>query len=173
MMKKTLLTSVKFTVERRQYEHPTAGTVQRELVVHPGAVLILPLLDDETAVLIRNYRFSVGEELLELPAGTLESGESPIDCAARELEEETGHLAGRIEPLADFYTSPGFTDERMYCFIATELKVTAQRLDRTEQIRVTPMKLTDALAATLDGRIIDGKTIAALHLYQYRKARHA
>ncbi len=168
-MNDTLLTTGRFSVQRRAYSHPTAGVVHRELVVHPGAVVILPLAEDGTVVLIRNYRFAVGCELLELPAGTLEAGEEPIACAARELEEETGYRAERIVPLARFYTSPGFTDERMHAFVATGLSRTEQRLDATEQIRVETMPLSGALAATLDGRIVDGKSIAALHVYHYGK----
>jgi len=169
-MNETLLTTPRFAVERREFPHPKAGVVRRELVVHPGAVVILPILNDESAVLIHNYRFAVGSELLELPAGTLEAGEEPIDCAARELEEETGYAADRIEPLVTFYTSPGFTDERMHAFVATGLTRTAQRLDATEQIRAVTMPLADTLAATRDGRIVDGKTIATLHVYHYGKA---
>jgi ADP-ribose pyrophosphatase len=167
-MNETLLTATKFNVERREYEIPGHGRVHRELVVHPGAVLILPLLTPTDVVMIRNYRFSVRAELLELPAGTLEAHEPPLACAARELEEETGYVAGRIEPICQFYTSPGFTDELMYVFTATDLTATAQRLEATEQVRVETMALADALAATADGRIVDGKTIAALLLYHYR-----
>ncbi|HSW46678.1 MAG TPA: NUDIX hydrolase, partial [Phycisphaerae bacterium] len=110
-MDETILRARKFTVIRRTYDHPSLGQVAREMVVHPGAVTILPLLSAEEVVLIHNTRFTVGRELLELPAGTLDPPESPIDCAARELEEETGYVAGRLEPLCEFYTTPGFTDE--------------------------------------------------------------
>lgn len=167
-MREVLLQTRKFTVQRLEYDVPGQGMVRRELVVHPGAVTILPLLDPETVVMIRNYRFSVGAELLELPAGTLEPPEPPAECAARELEEETGYLAAHIERLCEFCTSPGFTDERMHVFVATGLTPTKQRLEATEQIRVEVMPLRDALAATADGRIIDAKTIASLHVYHYR-----
>lgn len=168
-MGQELLRARKFTVERCEYNVPGVGQVQRELVVHPGAVLILPLLDSRTAVLIHNYRFSVGAELLELPAGTLEPGEDPAVCAARELEEETGYVADCIEPLCQFYTSPGFTNELMYCYVATGLAHKGQKAEPTEQIRVQPMALADALVACADGRILDGKTIAALQVYHYRQ----
>lgn len=172
-MSDVLLTARKFRVERREYTIPGRGPVSRELVVHPGAVLILPLLADGQVVLIRNYRFSAGAELLELPAGTLEPGEAPTACAARELEEETGYRAARLEPLCSFYTTPGFTNEFMHAFVATGLEKTAQRLEPTEQIRVEIMPLAAALEATADGRIADGKTIAALQVYHYRVARGA
>ncbi len=170
-MDEVLLKAEKFQVKRREYDVPGRGLVRRELVVHPGAVTILPLLDPRTVVMIRNYRFSVGAELLELPAGTLEPPELPIDCAARELQEETGYRADRFEPLCEFYTTPGFTNEHMHVFVATGLTRMEQQLDATEQIRVETMPLTDALAATIDGRIVDGKTIASLQVYHYRFGR--
>ncbi len=168
-MTETLLQSTKFRVERREYNVPDRGPVRREVVVHPGAVLILPLLSASEVVMIRNYRFAVEAELLELPAGTLEPNELSIACAARELAEETGYLAGSIEPLCGFYTSPGFTNEKIQVFVARELTPGRQRLEATEQIRVETMPWADALAATVDGRIIDAKTIAALHIYQDRQ----
>ena len=95
----------------------------------------------------------------------------PIACAARELEEETGYVAGRLEPIGEFYTSPGFTNECMWTFAAYDLKQTAQKLDATEEIRTQIMPLADALDACLDGRIVDGKTIALLQMFNYRKGR--
>lgn len=168
-MSEILLHATRFRVERREYDVPGHGRVRRELVCHPGAVLILPLLDEDTVIMIRNYRFSVGAEILELPAGTLEPDEPPIDCAARELIEETGYDAGRIEPLCAFYTSPGFTDERMHCFVARDLTEVGQQLEATEQIRIAPMPYADAIAATTDGRIVDAKSIAALLIHHQGK----
>jgi ADP-ribose pyrophosphatase len=170
-MNEVLLKAGRFQVERLEYDVPGRGLVRRELVVHPGAVTILPLLDPQTVVMIRNYRFSVGAELLELPAGTLEPPEPPVDCASRELEEETGYRAAHFERLCEFYTTPGFTNERMHVFVATGLTRVEQRLEATEQIRVEIMPLADALAATTDGRIIDGKTIASLQVYHHRFGR--
>lgn len=170
-MSHVLLKTSRFTVERRSYDHPRAGRIVREVVVHPGAVTILALLEGDRVVLIRNFRFAVGRELLELPAGTLEPPEPPVECAARELQEETGYVAGRLEPLGEFYTTPGFTDEHMHVFLATDLKPGSQALDTTEQIRVEILPLADALAATADGRIVDAKTIAAFHLLEHRKGQ--
>jgi ADP-ribose pyrophosphatase len=175
-MGELLLATRKFRVERREYPQPGHGTIKREMVVHPGAVLILPLLPSpkgDQVVLIHNYRYSAERELLELPAGTLDPGEPPEACAARELEEETGYKPGRLEPLCAFYTTPGFTNEFMHAFLATELEKTSQHLDETEQIRVEIMRLDDAIDAAADGRIIDGKTIAALLTYHYRATRAA
>jgi ADP-ribose pyrophosphatase len=170
-MTEILLKASKFSVERRRYRLPGGREAQGEVAVHPGAVLILPLLSPSRILMIRNYRFAVGRELLELPAGTLEPPETAEACALRELEEETGYVAGQIEPLCQFYTSPGFTDERMHVFVASGLTAAVQRLEETENIQVEVMDLSDALRATADGRIVDGKTIAALHVYHYREAR--
>lgn len=170
-MSQVLLKSTKFSVERREYNVRGRTPVHREVVVHPGAVTIIPLLGPDKVVLIRNCRFSIGAELLELPAGTLEPPEAPLACAARELEEETGYVAGHFEGLCEFYTSPGISDEKMHVFVASDLRRTAQRLEETEEIRVEIMPLAEALAATVDGRIADGKTIAALQVYHYGRAR--
>ncbi|MGC4120712.1 MAG: NUDIX hydrolase [Myxococcales bacterium] len=95
--------------------------VRRDVVVHPGATVILPLLDGDRVCLIRNQRVTVGEELLEIPAGTLEPPEPPQECAARELAEETGYRARRWKKLAEFYPSPGVLSEKMHLFLAEEL----------------------------------------------------
>ena len=134
-----------------------------EIVAHPGAVVILPLLNGERCVMIRNYRPAVERELWELPAGTLDMpSEEPAAAALRELEEETGYRAGKLTPLCEFYSSPGILDELLRAFVATDLTKTQQNLDPTEQIRVEPMNITEALAMIRDGRIVDGKTIATL-----------
>ena len=112
--RETILKSRVFDVQRRTYDLGGGKTLLREFVVHPGAVVIVPRLDDGRFVMIRNMRRPVEEELLELAAGTREPSEKPIETAARELEEETGYQAGRIEPFIEFYTSPGFCTERMH-----------------------------------------------------------
>ena len=114
---------VKFGVERRRVPTRDGGSAIREVVVHPGAVVVLPFLDDGRVVMIRNRRFAVDETLWELCAGTLEPGEDPAVTAARELVEETGYEASSIEALTTFYTSPGICDERMYAFVATIQKL--------------------------------------------------
>lgn len=168
MRRETLVSGRIFSVERRWYPRDGGGTLMREIVVHPGAVTVLPVLADGSVVMIHNFRHAVEQELLELPAGTLEPGEAPVACAARELEEETGYAAARIEPLCEFFTTPGITNERMLVFVATELTKTRQNLQGDEQIRVEVMdsaRLQDMLA---DGRIRDGKTIAVLSTYFLR-----
>lgn len=155
----------RFRVERRAYA--VRGTPhQYDIIVHPGAAVILPVLDDGRLVLIRNYRVAVGEDLLELPAGTLEPGEAPATCVVRELAEETGYRAGQVTPLVSFYSSPGILTERMHTFVATQLTPGPTELDAGEEIEVTTMTLAEALAAVRAGRITDGKTILALLYYE-------
>ena len=167
----TLLQATKFNIERWTFDHTPVGRIDREVVVHPGAVLILPFLSDTEIIMIHNVRHVVGRELLELPAGTLENGEEPQSCAARELEEETGYRAGTLEPLCEFFTGPGICTELMHTFVARDLVRTAQKLDPTEQIRVEMLTLNRALQMIAKGEIIDGKSIAAIGSYHLRQGR--
>jgi ADP-ribose pyrophosphatase len=144
----------------------TGARHTREVVAHPGAVLVMGLLADDRVVLIRNRRYAVGETLWELPAGTLEKGEDPMNCAGRELLEETGYLAGRLKILLTFYTSPGILSERMYAFVAYDLQKQQTALEEGEEIEVVPVPWNEALEMVGDGRIQDGKTIATLLWYE-------
>jgi ADP-ribose pyrophosphatase len=161
-----IYTGVKFAVDRVQIRTHGGGTAQRELIVHGGAVLVLPLMDDGRVVMIRNQRFAVGKELWELCAGTLEPGEDPEVCAARELIEETGYEAKNIEKLCEFYTSPGMTNELMRVFTAKDLTHVGQRLEATEQIQVELRRWPDVLEMVRTGEIVDGKTIAGILFYE-------
>lgn len=136
----------------------------RELVAHPGAVVILPLLDDQV-VMIRNHRWAINRELWELPAGTLEPPEPPDLCAGRELVEETGYRAGRIVPLINFYSSPGFCSELLHTFVATDLEHVGQHLEETEKIQVELLPFTSVLEMVKSNQICDAKTIATLLYY--------
>ena len=164
-MPKQLLRTRLFTVEHRVYTRPGQEPVARDVVVHPGAVVILPILDERRIVMIRNYRYTLESELWELPAGTLEPNEEPIDTARRELEEETGYRAGRMHPLMEFFTSPGFLTERMHAFVATDLTVVGQRLQGAEQIVSEVVEVTEVRDRLLRGEFVDGKTIAVLGRY--------
>jgi len=157
-----LLTCMKFDVVRLRFEGPDGSEIIRDVVEHPGAAVIIPQLDDGRIVLIRNLRRTVGKVLWELPAGTLEPGEAPETCAAREVEEETGYRAGTLKPLTEFFPSPGILTERMYGFVATELEPTAQALDAGEEIEVFPIPQWQVRDMLKDGHIEDGKTIALL-----------
>jgi ADP-ribose pyrophosphatase len=150
--------------------HPAgAEPFTREIVRHPGAVVVLPLLADPAGgeprvVLIRNTRWALERELWELPAGTLEPPEPPEVCAVRELEEETGYIAGSIVPLGSFYTTPGMTDELMRAFLATDLTESAQALEPDERIVVEPTPLSRALEMLDRGELADAKSMLAVLL---------
>ncbi|MFA9479394.1 NUDIX hydrolase [Phycisphaerales bacterium AB-hyl4] len=156
---------VRFDVMAVGYPRRGGGEQRREVVVPADAVVVLPVLDDDRVVLIRNERFAVGETLWELPAGTVEEGEDPDACAGRELTEETGYTAERIVRLTRFYSSPGFCTEQMTLYLAQGLAFEGQNLDETERIVVEPVSWDEAMAMTADGRICDAKTIAGLLFY--------
>lgn len=149
-------------------DHPKGGVIRREVVAHPGAVVILPLLDPDTVILIKNERYVVQKTLWELPAGTLETEEEPITCAKRELIEETGYSAKRFTPLLKFYSSPGFCNEELFVYVAEELEFVGQNLDETEEIETIPVRLTEAYKMIREGIICDAKTICALLYFQDR-----
>ncbi len=142
------------------------GHLPREVVVHPGAVLILPLLNEKEIIFIQNQRRAVGKLLWELPAGTREEQEPPEETASRELTEETGYQANSIEWMMSFYTSPGFCSERMDLYLAKDLTWKGQRLDEGEEIIVQPVALEQAFRMIETGEILDGKTILALLYYE-------
>jgi ADP-ribose pyrophosphatase len=139
-------------------------TYQREVVRHPGSAVIVPILADGRVALVKQYRHPAVRYLLEVPAGTLNRGEVPEDGAARELEEELGYVAGRMEKLSEFFVTPGFCEEKMWLFLATDLGETAQRLEPDELIEVVKLPMTQALEMIADGDIQDAKTIIGLLL---------
>ena len=153
-------------LELHHLENDEGSRTRREVVVHPGAVVVLPLLDDNSVVLIRNRRYAIGGQyLIELPAGTLEKGEDPINCAGRELLEETGYLAGRLVKLRDFYSSPGILSEKMFAFAAKDLEKRQAALEEGEDIEVMTVPYEEAIEMVGDGRIQDAKTIVTLLTY--------
>ena len=139
-------------------------TYQRDVVHHPGSAVILPVFADDTVALVRQYRHPAVRYLLEAPAGTLEKGEVPEQGAARELEEELGLIAGNLEKLTEFFVSPGFCEEKMWVYLATELAETRQRLEDDEIIEVVRVPFSEALEMITDGEIQDAKTIIGLML---------
>ena len=139
-------------------------TYQREIVHHPGSAVIVPVFDDGTVALVRQYRHPAVRYLLEAPAGTLRRGEMPEDGAARELEEELGVVAGRLEKLSEFFVSPGFCEEKMWVFLATKLTETKQQLDDDEILEVVRLPFSQALSMITTGEIEDAKTIIGIML---------
>ena len=162
-----LFESHTFHVTRETLRLEDGRELTRDIVRHPGAAVILPILEDGRICLIENFRISAGEWLLELPAGTLEPNEEPLVAASRELTEETGYQAERIEPLLSFFSSPGMFDEQMHVFLATGLTPGKMDLQDGEQIRVRPMPLEEILKLIQAGQIHDGKTIASVLYYWY------
>jgi len=142
----------------------------REVVEFHGGVAVVALDGAGRVLLVRQYRYAVGRYLLELPAGNLEPGERPEECAARELEEETGYRAARVEPLCSFYSAPGGTDELMHVFWATGLALGRSRPDDDERIEVVPVMWDDALAMVARGEICDAKSVIGLLMAQSRRA---
>jgi ADP-ribose pyrophosphatase len=160
-------------VESLRLADSEGKTFEREVVRHPGAVLIVAPVTDEELLFVRNFRVAVDHWLLELPAGKLEPGEAPKDAAARELEEETGYRPAKITPIGRFYTSPGFCDELMHVFAASELTHIGQCLDEGEHLTVESVSIDDARAMIVNGEINDGKTIAAFWLWLAHMGRTA
>lgn len=156
-----------FSVNRETIRLAQDKLVTREWVKHPGAAGILGLTKKERVVLVKQFRPAVGESLLEIPAGLLPPGEAPIDCAFRELEEETGYRAKELIKLAEFYTTPGCSDEVFHLYLARDLvKKSRPNLDEGEELTVKELKLVEALQLLRDGKIKDGKTVIALLMAQ-------
>ena len=139
-------------------------TYTREVVHHSGSAVVLPVFEDGTVALVKQYRHPAVKYLLELPAGTLNDQERPEEGAARELEEELGVVAGKLEKLSEFFVSPGFCEEKMWLFLATDLTATAQRLEEDEILEVVRLPIDRALQMITDGEIEDAKTIIGLML---------
>ena len=136
-----------------------------EIVQHNGGAAILPVEEDGTLVLIRQWRYPLGHELVEIPAGRIDEGDDPESAARRELEEEAGLQAGRVDSLGSMLPAPGYTTERIHLFLARELTVVPQRLEEDERVEIVRMSLDEALAAVDRGEIDDGKTVVALLRY--------
>ena len=148
-------------------QFPDGSTGQLELIRHPGAAAIVPCASDPpgadpTILLIRQYRYATGGELWEVPAGTLDPGEDPEACARRELLEETGVTAARLQRLTSIWTTPGFTNEVIHLYLATGLTTGEPSRERDEFIEVVPQPLSRVLALIRDGEIRDAKTVAAI-----------
>ena len=141
---------------------PNGVTIDLEIVRHPGAAAVVPLKDNETVVLIKQFRHAAGGFIFEIPAGKLHPGEDPRNCAIRELEEEVGYQAGKLELLSSIFTAPGFTDEVIHIYKASELKKGRQNLDRDEVLEVVEVSLRDAIEMMRVGKIRDAKTMVGL-----------
>ena len=154
-------------LDRDDVRFPDGSTGALEMIRHPGASAVVPFLDDAEAgdpriVLIRQFRHAANGYVWEVPAGRLEPGEAPERCATRELEEETGLSAGRLEPLLTIYTTPGFTDEQIHLFAAHDLTEGAHHREADEFVEVHRLRRSEIAGMIRRGDIIDGKTLVAL-----------
>jgi ADP-ribose pyrophosphatase len=152
---------------------PDGTVIRRDVIIHPGAVVILPMVDRDHICLLRNHRFIVDETLWELPAGTLEPGEPPDRAAVRELAEETGYIARRWRKLTAAYASPGCLTEMMHIFVAEELTPGPARPEKDEALEPRIVDWSTAVAWTADGTIRDVKTIAGLLLWDRLRNRES
>jgi ADP-ribose pyrophosphatase len=141
---------------------PDGRTCTLEMIRHPGAAAVVPIDAKGHVVLVRQYRYATDGWLVEIPAGKLDPGESPETCAVREVEEETGYRIGRLEPLGWIWTTPGFTDEKIWLFRGTELTAGNQALQSNELLEVVHWPLAAAIEAATDGSIQDSKSVCAL-----------
>ena len=141
------------------------STADREVVIHRGAVALLPMVDHNHICLVKNGRYSVGKTLLEVPAGTIDVGESPDETAPRELTEETGYVAGQVERIAEWWVSPGVMTERMYLYLCRDLVLHATNHQPDEQLEPIIVPWNNAVAMVHDGRIDDAKSMLAILWY--------
>ena len=158
------------------HERVTLGNgveTEYDILVFPGASAIVPLPDRETVLLIRQYRHAIGGDIWEIPAGTFNAGEKPLDCAMRELPEETGYRAATWHDLGKIIPIPGHSNKRVHLFLAMDLEKTEQNLDADEILHVEKVRFDDAITMTLDGRIMDAKSICALFMAQMFFASHS
>ena len=151
---------VQLTVERVRL--PNGEVCELEMIRHPGAAAVVPVDRQNRVLLVRQYRHATGGWIVEVPAGKLDPGEEPASCAAREVAEETGFRPGRLVPMGWIWTTPGFTDEKIWLFLALELQPVPQALERDEVLSVARLPLADAIDQATRGEIRDAKSIAAL-----------
>ena len=157
----------KFNVKISEVTLPTGNKVVGEVVEFRGAVAILPILSKNKVILIRQYRPSINEWIIEVPAGTLEKEEDPVSCALRELEEEVGYRAGKLVKLFEIFMSPGYSTEKLHAFIAMDLIKTKVKREEYEVIEEMIVDLDEAISMVKSNAIRDAKTIALLLYYKY------
>ena len=170
-MTRNIYTGKVITLNVDTVQLPNGVTADLETIRHPGAAAVVPVKADGTVVLIRQFRHAAGGFIYEIPAGKLAPGEEPIQCAARELEEEVGYRASTFELLSSIFTAPGFADEVIHVYRATGLTKGRQQLDRDEVLDVIEMPLSEAITKIEDGTIRDAKTIVGLQAVYIKAER--
>lgn len=166
---RTLCETRRFSVVELVCTRPDGIPATCEFITHPGSVAILPIVDEDRICLIRSRRLTVGETLIEVPAGTREPDEPPLETAHRELAEETGYRAANVEELIRFYPSPGISNERMWVYVARGLTAGAPQREPNEEIENLVLTWDQALALVERGEIRDGKTLIALLSYHRKQ----
>ena len=154
-----------FKVYKEKVRLPDGSERPRDIVVHPGAVALVVVDDAGRLVLVRQYRRAVDRALLEIPAGTREAGEDPVECARREVREETGYEAANIRRLGGFYSAPGFCTEFLHCYLMTGLTDNPSDGDEDENIEVEHLTVDQAIEAIKTGQICDAKSICGIMLW--------
>ncbi len=164
IQRNTVFTGKAFNVELVTMLLPNGRETRYDLVNHPGAVTIIPIDEAGRILFVRQFRPGARRELLELPAGVLNSGEDPVGCAGREIREETGMAAGNLRLLGKFFLAPGYSSEYMHVFLATKLAAAPLKADEDEFLRVEAISVAEALHMAENGEIEDGKSLASLLL---------
>jgi ADP-ribose pyrophosphatase len=161
-VRRLIYRGLKIDLALQRVELSDGTHVEREVILHRGAVALVPMVDDQHVCLIENHRYALGTKLLEVPAGTIDAGESPDQTAERELLEETGYRAARIRRIREWYVSPGFMTERMYLFVCEGLEPGPAHHEPDERLEPVIVPWEEALAMVDDGRIEDAKSMLAL-----------
>ncbi|MBK8944216.1 MAG: NUDIX hydrolase [Ignavibacteriae bacterium] len=163
----TVFNGIVFDIKVDQIEYTSGNLGIREVIIHNGGAVVVPVLENKKIILVKQYRYPFGEWMFELPAGKLEKGEDPFVCATRELTEETGYSADSILPLGKIYTSPGFCNEILYIYLAENLKEGNHNRDEGEQgMEIYEFTLDEINEMISSGKIVDAKTISGVHFYQ-------
>ncbi|OIK09481.1 ADP-ribose pyrophosphatase [Bacillus sp. MUM 116] len=159
-------------LELQEVELPNGKKAKREIIKHPGAVAIIAITDENKIIMVEQYRKALERTIVEIPAGKLEKGEDPAECALRELEEETSYVCECLELLTSFYTSPGFADEIIHVYLAKGLskKENSAELDEDEFVNIEELTLEEAIQYMKDQKIYDAKTIYAVQYLQLQEA---
>lgn len=171
MNSEPLFRSQRFHVERLKYETRLGEEMTKDVVRHPGSVAIVPVLDNGQICLIRNRRVTVNETLLEIPAGTMEPPEPPETCAYRELIEETGYRADKVELITTFFPAPGILDEKMFLYLATGLQLGKHAREKGEEIENEIVSLDEAMKLIESGEIHDAKTMLGLMFLERKNSK--
>jgi ADP-ribose pyrophosphatase len=163
-----LFKGLRFQVVRRSYAKKEGDVFRRDVVLFPEAVVILPFIDNERIILIKQFRPSIEDYIIEVPAGVVDDGESPEEAARRELEEEVGYIPGVLTPLGEFYPTPGYSTEKMFFYVAKNLRYVGAKPEKYEIIEPFTITLEEAYSMVRNNVLKDMKTVLALLLYGFK-----